>query len=413
LQVMRKEDCIAVMMNAHRFIDDPGVLQGVWNLRDSFKVGGNMLILAVTAGALMPAELANDVLVLDQPLPTPEELGAVLKDIVKATTGLDPLTEIQEQQAIAAVAGLAAFPAEQAMAMSASSKGFDLDGLWERKRQAIEAQPGLSVARGECPEPTGLENARDFLKLLLKGRKKYGAVVFIDEIEKAFAGTGTDTSGTKTGITGTFLSWTTEHKADGVMCIGVPGGGKSMLAKWAASIAGLLAIIWDIGAMQSGIVGSTEERMRSALKTIDAISNGPVLMIATCNSIGSMPPEILRRFNRSTLFFDLMGREEREACWKYYRKQLDIPANDTLPNDDGWTGSEINECCQLACQLNVPLKKAAEFIVPVCRSSADKIKTLRQFASGKYISASVPGIYQSNEQAEALTSSSVRKIGAR
>ena len=44
--------------------------------------------------------------------------------------------------------GLAAFPAEQVLAMSLSRTGLDLDQLWERKRQVIEQAPGLSVWRG-------------------------------------------------------------------------------------------------------------------------------------------------------------------------------------------------------------------------------------------------------------------------
>ena len=41
------------------------------------------------------------------------------------------------------------------------------------------------------------------------------------------------------------------------------------------------------------------------------------------------------------------------------------------------------------------LDKAATFIVPVCRSSsAERIEQLRGQASGKFINAARPGIYQ-------------------
>jgi len=43
---------------------------------------------------------------------------------------------------------LAAFPAEQALAMSLVSAKLDTADLWERKRQIIEQTPGLSVWRG-------------------------------------------------------------------------------------------------------------------------------------------------------------------------------------------------------------------------------------------------------------------------
>jgi hypothetical protein len=40
---------------------------------------------------------------------------------------------------------------------------------------------------------------------------------------------------------------------------------------------------------------------------------------------------------------------------------------------------------------------AARYIVPVSRSAAEQIKALRQMASGKFISASTPGVYQYQE----------------
>ena len=53
-----------------------------------------------------------------------------------------------EGRAVDALLGLAAFPAEQVVAMSLSKRGLDHDQLWERKRQVIEQAPGLTVWRG-------------------------------------------------------------------------------------------------------------------------------------------------------------------------------------------------------------------------------------------------------------------------
>ena len=231
--------------------------------------------------------------------------------------------------------------------------------------------------------------------------------------EKAFAGTGTDLSGTKTGMTGTWCTWCTETETDGVLFLGVPGGGKTLVAKWASSIVGVPTIMMDFAGMQSGIIGSTEERLRRALATVVGIAQGPVLVIGTCNSIGQMPPEVLRRFNRGKFFFDLMTEKERKACWNFYGKKFSIPSNDPLPRDDDWTGSEIKECSEMAFQLNVPLAEAANYIVPVMRSDGEKIKAVRQFASGKYISASKPGTYSwtENQEAPQFLGTTGRKLG--
>ena len=68
------DDGILLYANAHRFWNEPAVMQGIWNLRDSFKATGRMLILLTVPGATLPAELAQDVLVLDEPLPSASHL---------------------------------------------------------------------------------------------------------------------------------------------------------------------------------------------------------------------------------------------------------------------------------------------------------------------------------------------------
>ena len=64
-------------------------------------------------------------------------------------------------------------------------------------------------------------------------------VVFCDEIEKAFAGTGTDLSGVTTEMTGTILTWMQNREADGCILIGPPGTAKSLVAKATGNTAGI------------------------------------------------------------------------------------------------------------------------------------------------------------------------------
>ncbi len=47
------------------------------------------------------------------------------------------------------------------------------------------------------------------------------------------------------------------------------------------------------------------------------------------------------------------------------------------------------------------LAQASQYIVPVSRSAAERIKTLRQMASGKFISPSTPCLYRYEEEAAA------------
>ena len=210
------EDAVLVYANAQRFWNNAEVAQAIWNLRDTFKANGRTLALLTTPGAVLPPELAQDVLVLDEPLPAEEDLSRILEDTIAAAE-LPALDSDAGGKAVDALLGLAAFPAEQVLAMSLSKKGLDLEQLWERKRQVIEQVPGLSVWRGgeTFDDIGGCENIKRFLTAVIQGEEAPRGVVFIDEIEKAFAGTGTDLSGVKTELTGAILSWMQDRNADG------------------------------------------------------------------------------------------------------------------------------------------------------------------------------------------------------
>ena len=78
--------------------------------------------------------------------------------------------------------------------------------------------------------------------------------------------------------------------------------------------------------------------------------------------------------------FSRPSDEERETIWGIYLKKYGVSGQ--LPNDEGWTGAEIKECCRKAHRLGITLMQAARYIVPVSRSAAEQIKALRQMASG-------------------------------
>jgi hypothetical protein len=386
------KDAILFFLNPQRVWEQVDVLQGIWNLRDGFKAGGQMLVLISSPGATLPAELQSDVMVVDEPLPAQEELAGLVKETFDAANLAVPNDETTAK-AVDALVGLAAFPAEQVLAMSLSNAGLDFERLWDRKRQAVEQTPGLTIWRGgeSFNQIGGCENIKRFLDAVIRGKEAPRVIVFVDEIEKAFAGSGTDTSGVKTEMTGTMLTWMQDRGADGTIFIGPPGAAKSAVAKAAGATAGIPTVAFDLSVMQNSLVGGSGERLRSALQVIDAISQGRSLWIATCNSITSLPPELRRRFTLGTFFFDLPTAAEREAIWRIYRERWALTGQQ--PNDDGWTGAEIKECCRKAWRLNLSLVESATYIVPVSRSAADQIEGLRRQASGRFLNASYPGVY--------------------
>src|SRR5260370_36784874 len=90
------------------------------------------------------------------------------------------------------------------------------------KRQVIEQTPGMRVWRGgeRFDQGGGCNNIKSFLTALLSGGESPRVVVFVDEIEKAFTGTGADLSAVKTEMTVTILTWMREREAAVIVLLG-------------------------------------------------------------------------------------------------------------------------------------------------------------------------------------------------
>jgi SpoVK/Ycf46/Vps4 family AAA+-type ATPase len=194
-------------------------------------------------------------------------------------------------------------------------------------------------------------------------------------------------------------------RAAGLILIGPPGAGKSLLAKAAGNEVDIPTIALDLGGMKGSLVGESEQNLRTALKVISAVSADRALFIATCNQIGALPAELRRRFTLGTFFLDLSSPEERDAIWGIHlTKYKMVMVPEARPDDRNWTGAEIRNCCETAWRLNITLKEAAAYIVPIAESAAATIDELRRSASGIYIDASKPGKYQFDGfQAPAIT----------
>ncbi len=379
---------------ANRLVNEPPVLQAIANLRDHFKQDKRSVVL-LSIGMSLPAEIAGDVISLDEPLPNREQLGGIIKALHVAAKIAVPTAD-DMVKAVDAVMGLPAFQAEQCAAMCMTKAGLDIEALWERKRKQVEQTPGLSISREgiKFADLGGLAVVKEYLLEILNGNDRPNAIVFLDEIEKAVAGSRGDTSGVSQDQLQQLLTHMQDENAAGVILCGHPGTGKSAAAKAAGNEAGIPTIKLDLGGTKNELVGGSESRLRTALKTIKSVSNGRALWIATSNGLDEIKPELLARFKLGIIFFDLPDAEERATIWKVHRAKYGISPENEVPESDKWVGREIEACCEIAYRTNKPLATAATRVIPSAISNPASIERLQQRADGKWLAAARPGVYR-------------------
>lgn len=399
-------DTLVFFHMAHQYLENEQVKQATWNLRDIFKANSRCLIL-LGPSFILPAELAQDILLLDEPLPTENELSAIVTAQYENArqTSDPPLTKEtfpdpegkDLERIVDACRGLAAYPSEQAIAMALRKIGIDLGDLWIRKKTFINQIRALRVEESALTfaDVGGLETIKDYFGSIAQGPLSPIVWLWIDEIEKLFAGAGSfgDTSGVSQDQLATFLTLFQLYGWTGTLAVGHPGTGKSLIAKTAARTYSGVCVAFDTGAAKGSLVGESEKYIRQAFKAVYAIGGNRVHCVATCNGLDSLKPEMRRRFGTPWVF-DLPTKQERDTIWPISLKRYKLDDGQPRPQDEGWTGAEINKCCELAFMLQKPLTEAACYIIPIVKSDPEAIKKLRDQAAGRWLSASYPGPYR-------------------
>lgn len=401
------EDVIAFIHNPHLVWEtDKKVIQAEWNLRDSYKAAGNMLVNLIGIGSELPAELQQDTLVLEEPLPTREELAKIVKDTFAGAAQKkeyaackNGATEKVIKDATDAGIGLPQFPFDQATAMCLDKvKGIlDIPTLWNRKKDIVSANPGLTYHNGNetLKDMYGCESIRKFGIAFMNGKYSPTLILRQDEIEKQFAGNGTDSSGTKGNLLGEWLTWVNDRRIICSLFLGVPGSSKSWSAYCIGGEFGRPVINYSIPAMEHEHVGMSSRHQRTAHKVLDAISDGKIWLIATANSLNGLPPEVISRFQVGGIFFfDAPDDEEKRGIMKLKIAAYGLDPTQELPNMDNWTGRDVDNCARKADTLGISLVEASDYIVPLLTSHKEQMDTLRQSASGRFLAANKPGLYE-------------------
>jgi hypothetical protein len=393
----RDGTALVLLHNFHKFLGNPEVVQTAFAQLVAGKQQRSFLVVLAPV-VQIPIELEKLFVVIEHPLPGREQLERIARELTSDSPEDMPLGE-DLHRVLDAAAGLTRYEAEGSFALSLTRhNALRPESVWELKAQALKKNNLLTLHRGgeRFDSLGGLANLKDFCQRALRpgqavkprgvlllgvagsGKSAFAkslgnetgrptllldvgallgslvgqseanlrqalkvadamapCVLFVDELEKALAGVGSQgDSGVSTRLFGTLLTWLSDHASD-------------------------------------------------------------VFFVGTSNDISRLPPEFARaeRFD-GVFFLDLPSAAEKDAIWAMYRRQFAVPDSQHRPDDTSWTGAEIRSCCRLAALLDVTLTQAAHHVVPVAVTAAEQVERLRAWASGRCLSASAPGVYR-------------------
>ena len=148
--------------------------------------------------------------------------------------------------------------------------------------------------------------------------------------------------------------------------------------------------------------GGLSKRMFATLLTWMQEHDEPVFLVATANDIQALPPELLRKGRFDEIFFvGLPGPEAREAIFKIHltKRGRSVETFDVAhlaAAADGYTGAEIEQAVlsalHTAFDKEVPLdtallEKAVRSSPPITVTMAEEIRALYAWANGRCVPA--------------------------
>lgn len=388
------------------------------HLKNSYKT-----ILLISPILEIPTELEKEITVLNHPLPTREDLNALLDKIAADVNHLKVKIELDEEgrdRLLQAALGLTLGEAENVFAKiivkSGRLSGDDITEVFAEKQQIIRKSGLLEyyAASEDFNSVGGLAILKEWLN------KRASA--FTAEA-RAF------------GL----------PPPKGILMLGVQGCGKSLCAKAVATQWQLPLLRFDMGRMFGSLVGSSEENVRRAIAVADSVApailwvdeidkafagsqgsgavdggtaarvfgtfltwlsekTAPVFVVATANDISQLPPELLRKGRLDEIFFvDLPDKEERAEIFGIHINKrgrdattFDLEALADASKD--FSGAEIEESINSALYdafydkqdiRTEHVSNALAQTVPLAKTMDEQIHRLRQWAEGRARHASV------------------------
>jgi ATP-dependent 26S proteasome regulatory subunit len=418
-------DAVVVLRDFHPFFNDPMVCRRVRDLMHAFSDAGQAKRSVVFLSPLVkiPMELEKDAVVVDFDLPDRETLEDIVRD--QAFHGARSqrfgknFAKVLEQPALQreiaeAALGLTEMEASQVFKKSAvRDKGFNLKTILQEKKHIIRKSGILEfyeTSQG-MESVGGLQNMKEWLN---KRRQAFSPAA------------------QEFGL----------PAPKGILLLGVPGCGKSLSAKAISQAWQMPLLRLDVGKVFGSLVGSSEENMRRAIKTAEAVApailwldelekgfsgtkssgssdggttarvfatfltwlqekTSPVFVIATANDVSMLPPELLRKGRFDEIFFvDLPNRDERKEILtiqlkKRHRDPALFDMRQLVETTTGFSGSELEEVIVGALydtfdegqgQVDISTERlvaAAREVIPLSQTMRERLAEMREWSKSR------------------------------
>lgn len=229
----------------------------------------------------------------------------------------------------------------------------------------------------------------------------------------------------------------------GILMVGIPGCGKTLLSLAISSELNLPLIAMDVGNLMDKYVGESESNMREAIKMVESIApcvlqldeiekgfggsgdtdggssrrvfgtflkwmsdrKSPVYVIATANQVQSLPMEFTRKGRFDEIYgLDLPAMKERQEifCIHLSKRSLEPGSFDLsklAETTNSYTGADIQEVVKLGLKIAFSqneqltmkhLEKSITEIIPLSQTESDRIEHIRQWCSKHAKSANPP-----------------------
>lgn len=399
------------------YLTNPEIVRTLRELASHLRQSPKTLILLATR-LQIPPDLEKSVTVLDMPLPSYPELERFLDEAVKDLESKGKirvsLDAASKENLLKALTGLTLEEAENVIAKSIVS------------RQALDdgAVPGVLAEKKQIIRKSGTLEYHEYHE----GLEKIGGLKTLKDWfrrrKHAFSDRARDF-----GL----------PAPKGILLLGVQGCGKSLCAKAVSAAWRQPLLRLDVSKIFGSLVGSSENNIRQAVQMAESVApailwvdeiekafagvqssafsdsgttarvfggfitwlqekTAPVFVIATANSVTTLPPELLRKGRFDEIFYvDLPTKDERKEIFQLHigsrrRNPAQFDLDGLAVASEGFSGAEIEQAVvsglyaafDAGRDLTTPdLIEALRETAPLSKTMAEPIAQMREWAKGR------------------------------